>query len=225
MVSQILFGETAVVSEEQKGWYNIVTEFDGYTGWLEKDPAGLEEKGSERQKTIILREPYNIFAFHSERLILCAGSEIPASDGKIYLDQKEYTVETDLFPRADSIITDAIKFINAPYLWGGRTIFGMDCSGFIQILFKINGVKLPRDAKDQASTGTEVKDIKDMLPGDVMFFKNEGGKIVHTGLFMGDGKIIHASKKVHVDKVDITGIYSEPVKEYTHRLSCIRRMI
>ncbi|HNC29596.1 MAG TPA: C40 family peptidase, partial [Cyclobacteriaceae bacterium] len=115
-------------------------------------------------------------------------------------------------------------YLNAPYLWGGKSPFGIDCSGFVQMVFKINGYKLQRDSAQQAKQGKNVS-FQDMLPGDLMFFKNKENQIVHVGIFMGDEKIIHASGKVRIDHVNEEGILHMESRVYTHSFSLARRIL
>ena len=226
-VSQILYGETATMTEQTEKWLRIVMDFDGYTGWIENHSVYEYLPSGENEKKHIINEPYTELLSTHLRIILSAGSEIPFPDdyGRILIEQRDFYLsksgESSILP-----ITElALKFINVPYQWGGRTVFGMDCSGFIQILFKINGIPLPRDAKDQAVYGNEVPSYEEIQSGDLAFFTNEKGVISHTGLCLEKNKIIHASKHVRVDRLDEKGIFNEELKAYTHQLGCIRRVI
>ncbi len=119
----------------------------------------------------------------------------------------------------------ARQFINTPYLWGGRSSFGIDCSGFVQTVYKIAGIKLPRDAAQQAKQGIFVSSLDETLPGDVAFFENEDGNIVHTGILLSKKEIIHASGKVHIASIDEKGIFNQEKQLYTHKLAVIKRMV
>ena len=123
----------------------------------------------------------------------------------------------------ERILQTATQFLNAPYLWGGKTILGMDCSGLTQVSASINGFQLPRDARDQALLGEE-EFLSLSLPGDLAFFSNSEGRIVHVGIVCGRYKILHASGSVHIDDLDEQGIYSRELKTYTHRLHSIKRI-
>jgi cell wall-associated NlpC family hydrolase len=128
-------------------------------------------------------------------------------------------------PMRESIIDYALKFFNAPYLWGGRTPYGIDCSGLTQIVYKLNGIKLPRDASQQVLTGDTLSFVEEALPGDLAFFGDEEGLITHVGIIWKHHKIIHASGRVRIDNVDHQGIYNEELKRYTHSLRTIKRII
>jgi len=225
-VSQMLYGETANVIEEKQNWYKIVMDFDSYTGWLEKDSVDILYAGEKNQKKMMVREPLLQLRYKNENFIICAGSEIPLPDANraIVINDKSYQSDKSDYSEKNSILSDALKFVNTPYLWGGRTVFGMDCSGYIQIVFKINNINLPRDAKDQANMGIGLESFSKILPGDLVFFENENVNITHVGLYLGDNKIIHASKWVRIDTIDEKGIYRKELKMYTHKLKFIRRI-
>jgi cell wall-associated NlpC family hydrolase len=123
----------------------------------------------------------------------------------------------------ESVDLLAKTFINTPYLWGGRTHFGIDCSGFVQVLFKLKGIQLKRDASQQAGEGNTVNAISDAIIGDLAFFENGKGKITHVGMLLNREHIIHASGKVKIDLIDQKGIYSEEQGRYTHKLASIKR--
>ncbi len=124
-----------------------------------------------------------------------------------------------------SIIEFSKSYLNAPYLWGGKSPFGIDCSGFVQVVFKMNGIHLSRDASQQANAGENVSLLDEARPGDLLFFDNDEGDIIHVGILMEDKKIIHASGKVRIDVIDHQGIYNNDIKKYTHKLRLIKRIL
>ena len=123
---------------------------------------------------------------------------------------------------SESIVNCAKEFLNVPYLWGGKSFFGIDCSGFTQIIYKIHGIKIPRDAYQQAEIGDALTFIEEAKPGDLAFFENKEGRIHHVGIILADQKIIHAHGKVRIDSLDSTGIFNKDQNKHTHKLRFIR---
>ncbi|MCH8318043.1 MAG: C40 family peptidase [Bacteroidetes bacterium] len=122
------------------------------------------------------------------------------------------------------LIFTALEFYGVPYLWGGKTVYGTDCSGFVQQIFKICGYKLYRDASQQAEQGQLVSSYEDRRAGDLAFFENNKGKISHVGIIMEDNKIIHASGQVKISKIEAKGIFNEATGGYSN-LKKIKRII
>jgi cell wall-associated NlpC family hydrolase len=156
------------------------------------------------------------------------GSSLPFyRSKKFFIGQKEFSydgqVKTLTKPDIKSVAENAFMYLNAPYLWGGRSPFGIDCSGFTQIIYKLSGILLSRDAWQQAQHGRSISSIEEAREGDLAFFKNDEDKIVHTGIVLNNNRIIHASGKVRVDKLDNHGIFNVDRNGYTHRLASVRR--
>jgi cell wall-associated NlpC family hydrolase len=126
---------------------------------------------------------------------------------------------------AQDIISTAYLLINAPYLWGGKNPFGIDCSGFTQIVYKLNGYKLPRDASQQVELGTPLSFVEEAEAGDLAFFDNEEGNIVHVGILLNNEQIIHASGSVRIDKYDHYGIFNKSLGKYSHSMRVIKRVL
>ena len=131
----------------------------------------------------------------------------------------------DTIQPKSSLIQTAFTYVNSPYLWGGKTPFGIDCSGFTQMVYKLNGYKLLRDASQQATQGEALSFIEESEPGDLAFFDNNEGKIVHVGIIMEDNYIIHAHGKVRIDRLDHSGIYNVEKRMHTHKLRVIKKII
>lgn len=228
-ISQQLFGETALILEKKGDWLKIKTDFDAYTGWTEEKSIQFIPDDETLPDTQCVLTPLCILRTGNATVYVPAGSEIPTLhfNNKFVMGNKEYSLQNELLaPKASdrkNLIITSIQFLNSPYLWGGRTVFGFDCSGFVQVVFKINGVKLMRDAKDQANQGEGIDNLENAIPGDLLFFISKEEKVSHTGIFLGNGKIIHASVSVRIDTIDRKGIYNTETKTYTHELHCIRR--
>ena len=122
------------------------------------------------------------------------------------------------------IANTAMEYLNAPYLWGGTSPFGIDCSGLTQMCYSLHGFQIPRDACDQALIGETVDFLEEAEPGDLIYFDNKEGKITHVGILLAENKIIHAAGHVRIDKIDHQGIYREEWERYTHDLRIIKKL-
>jgi hypothetical protein len=165
----------------------------------------------------------------SEVLRLLAGTIIPQIvDNYFYLGETRYKIEGQVHhPNINefrsSVADAAMFFMNAPYLWGGRSIFGIDCSGFTQMVFRQFGIRIKRDAWQQAEQGELVGFIQEARVGDLAFFDNEEGRITHVGIMLDNNRIIHASGKVRIDAIDPQGIFNKELNKYTHKLRIVKR--
>jgi hypothetical protein len=235
MISQLLFGDVFQILEGNEKWVHIKLDYDGYEGWIDRKQfvSISKEQYLETGQTVEVL-PLKIFNevkknTSGESLFLVAGSSIPYLRNNVFkVNEESYQLSESLERTNDvqfsDIIVPAAKFyLNAPYLWGGRSIFGIDCSGFTQMVFKQFGVKLKRDAWQQAEQGDLVSFLPEALAGDLAFFDNEEGRIVHVGIMLDNSNIIHASGKVRIDAIDDQGIYNSELKRYTHKLRIIKR--
>jgi len=230
MVSQLLFGERFQIIDRAASWVKIETLFDLYTGWIDSLHHGYEA-WDEESHGIIAGNQVVCSKEDNTLLILSPGSEIFGlndSFSGFSIGGKQYIVrdpQASLLTPHSSLNETALQFLNVPYLWGGRTDGGIDCSGLVQVVCKIHGIKLPRDAARQAELGTVVSFFGEARPGDLIFFSGETERISHTGIFLGSGTIIHSSGTVRIDRVDHQGIWREDAGMYTHRLRVIKRVI
>jgi hypothetical protein len=232
IVSQVLFGEHFEVLETQNQWAKIKLHYDNYEGWVDsKQYQIISEKNYNElsKEAIILNSDLVEYITNTSNLLL----PIPLGASLSFLNHSE--INTDSFefeglkvsgikPKTHLIAT-AYLYLNAPYLWGGKTPFGIDCSGFTQMVYKLNGYHLLRDASQQASQGEPLSFIEESEPGDLAFFDNEEGKIIHVGILMENNYIIHASGKVRIDRLDHLGIYNAEQNRHTHRLRVIKKII
>jgi hypothetical protein len=237
-VTQILFGETFSILERRKTWYYIISNFDNYEGWIDTKLVKIITEDEFNQinfsNKIITNDIITIITKESDKtaLLIVAGSALPnfnETDSSFTICDEKYFVNQNISKLTNNvrkeIISTALKFINAPYLWGGSTHFGIDCSGFSQIVYKICGIDIPRDASQQVNIGTTLNIIDEAKKGDLVFFDNDEGKIIHVGIFMDNERIIHASGGVRIDKIDHQGVFNEELNEYTHNLRVIQNII
>ncbi|MFN3918492.1 MAG: NlpC/P60 family protein [Flavobacteriales bacterium] len=229
IVSQLLFGELAQVLEELPRWAKVRCSHDGYEGYI--DPKQLKKIDSNWVEKFTSKQHTRLNNTIAEadcttgKINLVKGSVLPFyTNGMFYLGEEAfYLPEGNRAPEKD-ICTTALSYLNAPYLWGGRSPFGIDCSGFTQVVFSIHGITLPRDAYQQAELGETINLINETLPGDLAYFDNEEGKIIHVGIVLEGNRIIHASGKVRIDKLDHQGIFNEETGSYSHQLRVVKRV-
>ena len=224
--------------EQMVGWTNVKLAYDGYEGWIDTKmitPINARTLNKiEKSPTAVTSDIITIVPVNEEQnLMLAAGSTLPV--WRPYLKQFSVIQDTylatgeviygNLKNQREIAIQQALKYFNAPYLWGGRTPFGVDCSGFTQIIYKMIGIKLPRDASEQVKIGTAMSFVDEAEPGDLAFFDDEEGNIVHVGIIWKRNKIIHASGKVRIDNVDQFGIFNIDTQRYTHKMRVMKKII
>jgi len=238
MVTQLLFGETVKIYEEKKGdWRRIKTAFDDYDCWVDKKQIteiSIEEFDDINDKSRVLSGEL-VHVIHNksteEFIPIVLGSFLPNyNKNKVSFNVTDYvfdglTFDTSKESLKNKLVENAYLYLNTPYLWGGRSPFGIDCSGFTQLLYKLNGVKLPRDASQQAKVGQTLSFVEESEAGDLAFFDNEEGNIIHVGMVLDNNRIIHASGKVRIDRLDHQGIYNVDTNKYSHRLRLIKKII
>lgn len=229
--TQLLFGEPIEITEYQQHWLKIRSLLDGYEGYIDhKQVFALSEKELRRwldtssyqaAKTLEITGPMGL-------QLLSRGSLI-GLEPSFHIGSYQYNLEAISSAEATREIYPhqawayATEFLNTPYLWGGKSIFGIDCSGFVQQVYRKLNHNLPRDAYQQAELGTIVK-YEECQVLDLAFFKNAAGRIHHVGIIGQEQQILHASGQVRCDELRKEGIFNEAAGNFTHSLFEIRRI-
>jgi len=234
MVTQLLFGDIFTVLTEKKNWLEIQIEADQYVGWIDKTMFfEISESQFELIKHSQLKLNKNLVCYlnsEKEKTHLVRGSSFSQlENNQVILGDKDYKLEEFETVKGENlrqeIIEVAESYLSTPYLWGGKSPFGIDCSGFSQIVYKINGIQIPRDASQQVNLGQSRNFIDEAEPGDLAFFDNEEGNVIHVGIVMEGRRIIHASGEVRIDKLDHQGIFNVDKKVYSHKLRVIQNVL
>ncbi len=235
MVSQLLFGETFEILEVRELWTRIQCNWDNCKGWLSNHQVKTittKELEAIQKDTAYCLEIAQAAMGNNHYIPLLMGSTLPSYDGiNFKFNEKRYTysgqaiLPSQVEPSEILAIRIARKYLFAPYLWGGRSPFGIDAAGFSQMVFKMMNIKLPRSAAKQAQRGKIVHFIAEAQAGDLVFFENEIGKTIHVGIILPDFEIIHAAGCVRIDKIDHYGIFNMETNRYTHKLRVIKRVL
>jgi gamma-D-glutamyl-L-lysine dipeptidyl-peptidase len=231
MLSQVLFGEKYTIIEQSGRWVKIELVADNYMGWIDLDHLQQSSAEDTRQGAVLTK---SLLCFKGDKtkLVLEPGCEIYDPDfrqktfsaGKsIFTTSRDF--DTSFISTDDSYSDTALRFINSPYIWGGRIPSGIDCSGLTQLVYKIHGIRIPRDAKQQAEVGVTLNFINETKPGDLVFFDNERGIVTHVGMIFSAGLVIHASGRVRIDTIDHQGIFKHEIGGYSHHLRLIKRIV
>jgi cell wall-associated NlpC family hydrolase len=238
MVSQLLWGETFKVKENANNdWIKVQSLADSYEGWISRKMVDIfpEKEWTEYTNaphSLCTALRYAINQITKERVLVPHGAVLynyNENNRTFSLVSDTYQLQ-EIIPiispsKLTCILSTAYDMLNAPYLWGGRTAMGIDCSGLTQLCFRMAGISLPRDAYQQADLGELVKSTSEAKEGDLAFFTNDNGKITHVGIVLENGQIIHSSGKVRIDELKNEGIYNKDLDNYSHKLNSIKRIL
>ena len=237
LYSQLLFGECVEIIETRERWLFICNLNDNYRGWVDRKMVQVLRFGDEERivaatKYII---PFPLLGCDkitsNEKMYLPGGSIFHADKiGEFSIGKETYSLNSSRLTQSTEVsgqklIEYAKQYLNAPYLWGGKSILGIDCSGLVQVVFAMCGIQLQRDASEQVNNGQVVDFLSETKAGDLAFFENSDARIIHVGILLNSHQIIHASGWVKIETIDSQGIISGQTGEYTHTLRIVKRLI
>lgn len=227
MVTQLLYGDHFEIIDHQKDWYKIRIASDHYEGWIAAKQCVLVSEESfytyHKKPDYFVGDLIEFFTSARQQLIpVSLGANLKAN----VLFGNSYEGESSQGKKEKkAFLQTAFLYLNAPCLWGGKTPFGIDCSGFTQMVYKLNGYSLKRDAHQQALQGQPLSFIEESEVGDLAFFDNQEGEIIHVGIIMEDNYIIHVHEKVRIDRLDHSGIFNVDTRQYSHNLRVIKKIV
>lgn len=244
MVTQVIFGECMQIVQRKGDWLKVETLDDHYPGWIHHTQitalAADDFEQIMNQKRFISISPLsNVMEERTgqdgipaevQQQAISGGSSFYSYDGKtMSISGRKFSITGELMEvkttNKAAIPGFAKGFLSTPYLWGGRSVYGFDCSGFVQLVLKMAGIQITRDAATQAGEGEQVHLLQETLPGDLVFFDNDEEIITHVGILLSDLQVIHAYGKVRIDPIDQQGIFNSEHKRYSHRLRLIKRLM
>lgn len=238
LVTQLLFGDLIRVHQKNDKWLKIEVLADGYKAWVDKKQiqplSKTEFKILSANALSITEEILTPVHYLNEDIHfpLAMGSRIIGISERGNFTIGDHRFHLDSIPRKipknvdrKRLVEDAFSLLNAPYLWGGKTLLGLDCSGFTQLIYSMNGLNLPRDSEQQADLGHALSFIEEAEEGDLAFFDNDEGRIIHVGIMLEKHRIIHASGMVRIDRIDHQGIFRPDLNDYSHKLRIIKKIL
>jgi len=237
MTSQLLFGELVEILETRERWLLLRNLADDYVGWADRKMIQVLTDAEALQLAASTPSCVSIPLLECEdrtsgdKLTLPGGSKLIGMNGiELKINNNNFLFDPILLYQkteksGECLIDLAKQYLNAPYLWGGKSLLGIDCSGFVQVIFSMCGIQLPRDASQQVNCGQLISFLSEAKAGDLALFENQDGKITHVGILLNSHQIIHASGWVKIENIDSQGIISSKTGEYTHNLRVIKRII
>lgn len=232
MINQLLFGEAVeILKIKKEEWYRVRGTVDKYEGYIRSNVLeSINDELVEESNVWVAGDIMNSLQIKEQKMNVPIGSSLPGLvEGEGKIGNMEYHFwelcyrRKESRPQPDLIEALTKPWLNAPYLWGGRTPFGVDCSGYAQVVFKMMGIDLWRDAYLQAEQGIKINKLSEVQCGDLAFFNDKKGRIMHVGILLNENEIIHASGQVRIDTIDTEGISNSSTGKRTHKLKIIRR--
>lgn len=220
VVSEALFSEEIRIIDEHKDWLRIETLIDNYPGWIRCKPDAIFSSNDlfpTSPNTIIVNRcaahlyhvpdtiygPILTLPFESRLQLIDTHDresnsrwvKVSLHNGlEAYIQLGDIVIAPKKLTSFDQVCELSHRFLGLPYTWGGRSSFGYDCSGFVQMLYRQMGIHLPRDSKDQCVwDGFKEVNIAELAPGDLLFFGLSAEKSRHVGMHLKDGRFIHAT--------------------------------
>ncbi|MFV0247375.1 MAG: NlpC/P60 family protein [Tenacibaculum sp.] len=234
MLNQVLFGEHFSIIEKGNKWSKIKLYYDQYTGYINNlqyiEIIESDYNALCQSKKYYAGQFVNFITDNTSSITsIPLGASLPfLKNNSLRISNRSFSYRGKVYNQTktkSSVVKLAYLFLNVPYLWGGKSVFGIDCSGFTQTVYKLSGCNLLRDAKQQATQGKTLGFIEESEPGDLAFFDNQDGLISHVGIVLKSNYIIHAHGKVRVDKLNHSGIYNLETGKCSHKLKLIKRLL
>ncbi|MDA0779257.1 MAG: NlpC/P60 family protein [Bacteroidetes bacterium] len=223
VLSEVLYGEIFQILKVKKHFSQVCLS-DKTTGWIENSQF-IEISTADFEK--LSKQTPKISANLVEFIYKDAQILFPIPIGSIvqhtaFLGHQFEGKTSGSKPEKNNIRTMAFMFVNTPFRKGGKSPFGMDADGFVQTVYALCGFALPRTAVEQAEKGIVLSFIEEAEIGDLAFFDDDEGNIVHVGIILEHNHIIHAHGQVRVDRLDQTGIFNPELRTHTHKLRLIK---
>ena len=245
-LTQLLFGETCTILEEKPRWKRVKSDLDGQTGWVDfkmispmssEEYAAYHPRWRDAEAKVGFPVAFAMSVNNGQTIPLTMGTRLPGyKDGEFevlgvkFRIQPEMVVIKPLALTPENLMQVTRFLLNVPYLWGGKSALGMDCSGFTQIVHSLFGHNLLRNAREQITQGRKISSLRSVKPGDLAFFDHGDGRITHVGLLLDSERVMHCSGRIKIEKIDQSGIWSveladasQPEGVLTHQLVGIRR--